>query len=475
MINHINDSELELLLLDEHQLSTVQSRNIQEHLKECYLCRESYEKMKSFYLYIETNSKEREKDDAETAQKILRQNALIENEKLLSEHKRAVAVYNGSYEIIERTKKSVVRWLGDFIRYNPLKFSGSLALVGAIIAVTLYYKKPEMKYVNPTLAVIENNVLKVYNEMGDILWEKGVPGMANYRTDRSFDDQKAISITREMLLTDQDGDGINDLLITGNFTRQGLLASDTLYCYNNEGKLMWKYSCGGFVSFNTPRWKHSKWFIANYFTIQDKKKNKTRLFVVAATFYAPTKIIELDLFNGKILQEFYNSGGITTATIFDLNNDGKDEIFIGGINNAFHCAFIAVFDPDSVKGFSPSTAEYIPAESQKNTALHYMLIPFTNYGRLVSLTDYNVVETFFISKEEKTITAYVQEVANPGHQQNDHGAILYNFGNDMKLNSVVLGDDFTSNYNRFYNDGKLKEPLDSNYIKKLARGVKYLK
>ncbi len=161
MKNHINDNELELLLLDKHRLSAEQLRSIQEHLAKCHLCSENYEKMKSFYSYIETNSEEHEKNDSETAQKILRQNAQIENEKLLDEHKRAVAVYNGSYEIIERTKKSVVRWIGNYVGHNPLKFSGSLALVGAIIAVILYYKKPEIKYVNPTLAVIELEFIKL--------------------------------------------------------------------------------------------------------------------------------------------------------------------------------------------------------------------------------------------------------------------------------------------------------------------------
>ncbi len=475
MKNHINDNELEYLLLDEKRLSAGQLKSIQAHLKECNFCRENYEKIKSFYSYIETNSEENEKNDDETALKILRQNAPIENEKLLDEHKRAVAVYNGSYEIIERTKNSVVKWMVNYVRHNPLKFSGSFAMVVALITFFFYYNKPEMKYVNPTLAVIENNVLKVYNEMGDLLWKKGVPGMNDYRTDFSFDNQKERSNVRELLLDDLDNDGINDLLIAGNFAAKGIFAIDTLYRFNNEGKLKWKYGCGSLAKFDTPRWKYGDLFIANYFTYKDKTKNKTRLFIIAGSTYAPTKFFELDVKTGKVLQEFYNSGGIVTATVYDLDNDGKDEIFIGGINNAFKSAFIAMFDPDSVKGFSPSSDLYIPASEQKNSASFYLLIPHTNYGRLISLTDYNMVDRFFTSKEEQTITAYVQEVPNPGHQQNVRGAILYNLGKDLKLNSVVLGDDFISNYNRLFNEGKLKEPLDTAYTNKLARGVKYLK
>ena len=61
MKNHTNDNELELLLLDKHRISAEQLKSIHEHLSECHLCRENYEKIKSFYSYIETNSEESEK------------------------------------------------------------------------------------------------------------------------------------------------------------------------------------------------------------------------------------------------------------------------------------------------------------------------------------------------------------------------------------------------------------------------------
>ena len=53
--------------------------------------------------------------------------------------------------------------------------------------------------------------------------------------------------------------------------------------------------------------------------------------------------------------------------------------------------------------------------------------------------------------------------------------ILYNFDNELKIKGVVLADNFIARYNRLLKAGKVKEPLDSNYTKKLAREVVYLK
>lgn len=359
-------------------------------------------------------------------------------------------------------------WL---IKTYPYRFTGSLALAGLIFALFFIPKKPEIKYVNPILAIIKDNVLTVYNEMGDLMWKKGVPGMDDFRTDLPVDSQIKQFGTRELLLDDLDGDGVNELLIAGKYSGPGSFARDTLYCFDPYGKLMWKYGCGSFKRLNTRSWRHNDWFISDYFTVNTIKGKK--LFVVANTNYAPSKTFELDFNSGKIVQEFYNSGGITTSKLVDIDGDGYDEIILGGINNAFNSSFIAVFKPDSVSGFSFSTENFIPKELQKNSAVKYILLPLTNYNKAVSLADFNEVEQFFVSKEEKTITAYTQEA--PSGPNEIFGSVLYNFDFNWNIRGVVLSHNFISNYNRLLAEGKVKEPLDSNYRNKLAEGVRHLK
>lgn len=467
MSAHISDSKLELFLLDSSQINLEERENIEEHISQCSLCRENFEKMKNYYSFIEENVNKDGDEDSLTAEKILRQNNAAGENKLLSENKIAIQVYNGNYEIVESSKKSLVNSIGDLIRIYPLRFAGLSVFAGLLIALFFMMQKPEKKYINPTLAVIKENVLTVYNGMGEVLWKKAVPGMENFRTDQS----KAQNNVRELLLDDLNNDGINELLITGHYSYHGIFASDTIYCFDPYGNVQWKYGCGSFASLQTSNWKHSKWNISDYFVIKTNKGKK--LFVVAGTNYAPAKIFELDFNSGKIKQEFYNSGGISAVALFDIDDDGQDEIIIGGINNAFSSAFAAVFEPSDVNGFSPSTEKYIPVPLQKNSALKYIIFPATNYMKAVSLTDYNMVIQFIISKEEKTITAYVEEA--PAGTQENNGSVLYNFDTDWKLLGVVLGDNFVANYNRLLAEGKVKEPLDSNYTKKIADGVAYLK
>jgi len=468
---YINEYDLELFLLNSSEQSEKERDFILKHLSECSACADNFNKIKEFYAFIETNIHAEEKEDETLANKILGSNTLPYENKTLNEHNRAVKVYDGKYEIIESKKDSLVSRSIELIRIYPYRFSGSLAFVGLLIALFLFTKKPETKYINPTLAVIKDNVLTVYNEMGDLMWKKGVPGMVDFRTDLPVDSQILQFGSRELLLDDLDGNGINELLIAGKHPGLGSFASDTLYCFDPSGKLVWKYGCGSFRSFNTPRWKHNNWFINDYFTVNTATGKK--MFVVASTNFGPTKIFELDFITGNIKQEFYNSGGISATKLFDIDDDGYEEIILGGINNAFSCAFVAVFKPDSVFGFSYSTEVFIPKELQKNSALKYILFPTTNYLQAVSRTDYNKVEQFFVSKEEKTITAYIQEA--PGGLPNIFGAVLYNFDLQWNVRGIVLADNFIANYNRLFDQGKVKEPLDSNYTKKLAEGVRYLK
>ncbi|MBI1939062.1 MAG: hypothetical protein HYS25_13205 [Ignavibacteriales bacterium] len=463
---HISDSKLELYFLDSSQLELEEREKIEKHISSCPMCSENFEKVKDYYSFIQKNINEDEVGDSQTAKKILDQNNPVGGSKLLSENKLTVKVYNGNYEIVSAREEPLVKKVEDLIRIYPLRFAGAFGFAGLLIAVFFMMLKPDKKYINPTLAVIKENVLTVYNEMGDVLWKKAVPGIENFRTDLP----KNQSNVRGLLLDDLNNDGINELLITGNYSYRGIFASDTIYCFDPSGNIKWKYGCGSFSALNTPNWKHSRWQITDYFVVKSKKEK--RLFVIAGTNFAPSKIFELDFNSGKIKQEFYNSGGITAAVLFDVDNDGYDEIILGGINNAFSSAFTAVFEPDSVNGFSPSTELYVPDSLQKNSAVRYILFRATNYMKAVSLTDYNMVNQFLISKEEKTITVYAEEV--PGDTEYN-GSVLYNFDLDWNVRGVVLSDDFVANYNRLLAKGKVKEPLDSNYTKKLAEGVTFLK
>lgn len=467
---HLDEREIELYIIDQDKFDDAKKNEFQKHLSDCNECMDKYNAIKSYYCYLYDNNAIEKKDEL-MAEKIFALNNNDYEKRHLLGHGSAVKIYEDNYEIIDSRNRSIISRIKELIQIHPVRFSSGLAFVGIIIALLFYIQKPELRNINPTLAVIKDNVLTVYNGMGDLLWKQGVPGMHDYRTDRFYEDQKYYANTKELMLEDLDGDGINELLIVGNYAQNSAYAHDTLYCVDPFGKVLWKYGCGGFVSLDAPNWKHSDWFISNHFVVQTKESK--RLFVIAGTSYAPTKLFELDFKNGQIKQEFYNSGGITAAMLFDIDKDGYLEIIIGGMNNAFNSAFMAAFKADSVNGFGFSTQEYIPHNLQKNSAIKYIIFPKTNYHYVVSPSQYNSVESFLVSKEENTITAYVQEA--PGGIEEYFAGILYNFDLNWNIKSVYLADNFIANYNRLLKSGKLSGILDSTYTKQLMDQVNYLR
>lgn len=467
---HLDEREIELYILDQDKYDDAKKNEFQKHLSDCNECMDKYNAIKSYYCYLYDNNAIEKKDEL-MAEKIFALNNDDYEKRHLLGHGSAVKIFEGNYEIIDSRNRSIIKRIKELIQIHPVRFSSGLAFVGIIIALLFYFQKPELKNINPTLAVIKDNVLTVYNGLGDLLWKQGVPGMHDYRTDQYYEDQKHYSNSRLLLLDDLDGDGINELLVAGNYSGKGFYAADTLYCLDPFGKIKWKYGCGGFIKFETPNWIHNSWFISNYFTVNTKSGKK--LFVVAGTNYAPTKLFELNYKNGNIDQEFYNSGGITSIKLFDFDSDGFLDIIVGGINNAFSAAFMAVFKADNVSGFGFSTADYIPQRYQINSSIKYIVFPKTNYHYAVSLSHYNSVESFLVSNEENTITVYVQEA--PGGIKENFAGILYNFDLNWNIKSVYPADNFIANYNRLLKAGKLIGILDSTYTKRLMDQINYLR
>ncbi|MEG8948169.1 hypothetical protein [Rosettibacter firmus] len=144
---------------------------------------------------------------------------LLEKNKLLNEHNRVVKVFEGECKIFEVRKNSLVSKLIELIRTYHYQFAGLVTFMVIIIVLFIIIKKPDIKYIDPTLVVIKNNVLYAYNGMEDLIWKKVVPGICDYATYKPYDIQKQFTLIRELLLNDLDNKGINELLLTGNYTR----------------------------------------------------------------------------------------------------------------------------------------------------------------------------------------------------------------------------------------------------------------
>lgn len=465
---HITEEKIELLVYAPELIDENEKALIEIHLKECHLCMEYYQHTKNTFDNINLDlDQPPTSKDAELADRIyygMRQ----EKRKLLAKNDTTIQVYDGNFQIIPQKKFLALRELGLLFKKRPI-LTGSFAImsIAAIASLLFITLKNSPKDDNPVYAEIKAGILEVYNTNGKILWKKTVGNIPNGKLDEPINlenkDKK-----RYFSILDIDNDSQNEVLISGaKYNR--LFASDSVYCFNSEGKLRWITSAGMFLNFGTVRWKHTTWNISDFFTIRSSGKNQ--LIVVAHDeTYAPLIISKLDPRNGKVISSYYHCGWNfeKRAQIGDVGNDGNEEIIIGLTNNALRKAALLVLSPDELEGMSPADQNFYPPQNYRGKELYYIIFPISNFGHRFA-RDYSFV-VYEMVIGEKEITINTNEA--PGNYE-VNGSLIYSFDKNMRVLGVIGSQAFNRTYDEEYKKGTLTKPRDLNYFKKLVNSVQY--
>lgn len=473
MNNHIEEHKIELMLLDHPEISIEEREEISIHFETCRLCKENYLKLKNFYEEIESEN-ELElssegsfgKEDSDFAQKLLRKKRYFAT-KLLQEPKKAVKVYDSWVEITEPYVRTKIQKFVRFVRQHPKGFTGSLAFASLFFILLFYTSVIKTKNDNPSYAWVEKEVLYVQNTDGQILWKMNAPGIRQTNSNETAD----LNQGKIILIDDIDGDYKKEVLIAGDWMIDSGIPSDSLFCYNYSGKLLWKSGGWEFPQLTARKWIHTIWYIRDFIVIRDSKRNESRLFVLANdNLFSPAIFLELDVKTGKVRQRFYNVGGTALISNFDFDGDGQAEVLLGGINDPYKRAYLAVFDINNISGYSPSTKEYLPKDIAFGSFKYYIIFPFTKLGQILGQSNQNSIN--YMKSTKKEIIAATAEVL-AGKKEGEESSVLYHFDRTMKVKSVHTGDDFNKNHQRLTEEGKLNEELSEAFYENLKNSVRY--
>ena len=461
---HIDELKLEMFILSPERLDLEETDQIKKHLESCELCKEHFENLVEYYEEVSREIKnEPTEADKKLVDKIFADKKELENRKLLKSPRQVVQVYDRHTEIVESKPPSLIQKWIHYAKSNPVKTAATFTFVFALLTfASINIVRPTKP--NPVFAKIENRILYVYDDRGEIVWTKNLPGFPDSEGERIVDQHNR----HVVVLEDIDGDATREVLINGQLHNE-VLTADTLYCYNDDGSLRWKIGGGDFPDFNTSKWRHTKWFFADFFTVKSQNKKPLFFAYICDRLYAPSKLIQIEPKTGKIINNYYHAGHITSSLVDDFNDDGKPEIFLGGINSAKRMAFITVLDPNNIYGYGVATEEYYSDSLSRETARPYVLFPKTEAGIILGDVIYNKTDS--ISETEKGVIAYVQDALDVPEEL--HAGILYNLNTQMKVDNVVLAVTFTKNYEKLLEQGKVTEPLDSMYLNKLRDNVIY--
>jgi hypothetical protein len=467
---HPTERELEFFVNFPDSLTRDARKNIRAHLKECRVCREEVMSLRSFRSELKRRMNAPLSSQEEVfADAVLNQKREIFLPFFGVVKKEKEKIEFPQWREIQPYYKTTAQKIILYARRYPVRATGFASIVVAALFTLVTLVQPKIDS-NPVYAKLTNYVLRVYNKEGVQLWTQSMLG---YADDSSF---TPTPYNQTLLVADIDGEGKNEVLIAaGESTRAAW--DDTLKCFNYRGTLRWKRTAGTPVLFGE---RHSSinmfWQYRSIFTFSDSSSPKPRLFATAGSSYLPSKLFEIDPRTGKDLQAYWVPGAINTALAMDIDHDGKKELLIGGCNDAWNRASLAILDPSDINGHAPVQGDYTPQNCPPAHEKYYLLFPYTEYGQLLS----PMVPTNYLTKlyaqNNGAFTAVVEEVVNDTSDSKFQGTIHYSISPAESpvgvMNIHLLFDNpFIKGHEVLEREGKLKDKIGIEYAEKLIHEI----
>jgi hypothetical protein len=314
---------------------------------------------------------------------------------------------------------------------------------------------------NPVLFQQKGKLLSVQNKNGKMLWN------VNLIFDPTVIGQDLTAGSRKII--DINGDGLNEILICEEDFGYDDNRRGRIVCFDNKKNVVWDYNFRDTVS--TFRTWTNNYFISLIDTITIQK-SKTVLLRARNEPNFPNAVFMLDLKSGKRLDSLntlWNAGGITNSIIGDFNEDGKKELVLGGLNNGYECAVFFSVNLDKIKGQTPSKDRYVFKNIPNAILNNYILLPHTDYGKLMfrnNVVPYNTL--FFDSKSKEFQVSTYEGLDNP---------ILFHYRFDKNFNFlwVDCADNAQQQRDSLVAQGILRLPYTntSEYFKILKDEIRY--
>jgi len=349
-------------------------------------------------------------------------------------------------DIVSIEKQSLLKRSSKVLKKRSVTITLAVILFGIILFNILKYFDP-----NPASIVDGDNIVKVENKYGKVLFEKkvGFQFTANTSINTKLSKRRLIDINN---------DGIKELLLCAeNF--EGLKAKNKtgrIACFSNKGKLLWDFTF--YYEISTPREKFSPNYSIRAILAVTEENNKKVIYINAQNIiYYPNVIIRLDAETGKKLPGIlWHSGGINNAVIGDFNEDNKQELVAAGINNGYERAVVFSINIEGLKNDtrSPSTASYSFIGYKLAEFNKYILLPKTDYNSYCQLRYNSNTGLTFNPMNEKFIIYTIE-----GEAPKDITGVGYYLDKHLSNPEVLIGDAFQVRRDSLVVHGKLNPPL----------------
>lgn len=361
-------------------------------------------------------------------------------------------------QIINIEKAKIIERTNKLVKKNKYVLLLTLILLTILSFLTIYSVDN-----NPREFKVINQTVHIVNKHGKILWS----------TKQNFTKDGIILGTDDkytQLLYDIDKDGINEVILAQEYSDEKDNSKDKsrkISCYNNFGEEIWSYLFADTISTKNEVFDPNDYI--NFILGIVEEKDKTVLLGVSRQNYFPSAIYKLDIETGKRLEGTLWSQGHFhwRGSVGDFNNDGKTEIFIGGISNKMESAFVLFVDYDSLNGQTPNEIELFNNRPIANLG-QYILIGKSDIANYLNLRFNSIIAAVY---SERMKDFYVN--SHEGYIKQPIG-LVYRFKKDFSQIKTQIGDDLLFIRDSLVVKEILKPPFtnDPEYSKILISGIK---
>lgn len=307
----------------------------------------------------------------------------------------------------------------------------------------------------PALWRVERNTLIVSDDGGRELWRKSFA--ENLITEQY--NHSVLQGRNKVWFGDVNDDGKAETLFTIVHSTEGAEAG-VLVCLSNQGLEEWRFTPGRRVHTAT------EYFSSHYrimrVAVAPLVHQYPKAILVVSYNYPdyPTQVALLSP-RGDLLREYWHSGDLggdfgscEWLRIADLNRDGKNEIYLGGVNNAYKQATLVVLDPETMGGAS---VEENPAYQLQGFApgkeIGRVLFPRSCINRIKH--EYNGVIDLYSDGGSLSVSV-MEEMTPPA------SALFYDLDAALRLRSFRTSDSFRSRHLQLFNAKELDHQWSTN-------------
>jgi hypothetical protein len=219
----------------------------------------------------------------------------------------------------------------------------AFGLFGRLSGTSARSERPAVR--EPASWRMANESLSVFDAGGGLLFEHrfGFPlgGAA------SADTWPSAYGLPPVLIADVDGDGRSEVLVRPNAVER---TNRRLYCLESDGRTRFVHQPTGARRFGNDEYAEP-WVAHRVFVTGGPGRSRRLWAVFTHNLWFPSVLEELDP-RGVVRQEYWSDGFIEFVT--ETTWKGRRVLLVGGGNNDFRGASLAVFPPDGVTGSAPA-------------------------------------------------------------------------------------------------------------------------